>query len=47
MYIKYILYIYILHISCIFMDELETEFLKSQELKPFLWLCYNDDVFFT
>ena len=25
--------------ACIFMDEVETEFLKSQELQPFLWLC--------
>ena len=24
--------------ACIFMDEVETEFLKSQELQPFLWL---------
>ena len=28
------------------MDEKETEFLKSQELQPFLWLCYIDDIFF-
>ena len=32
--------------TCIFMDEAETEFLKSQELQPFLWLCYIDDIFF-
>ena len=32
--------------ACIFMDEVETEFLKSQELQPFLWLCYIDDIFF-
>ena len=25
--------------ACIFMDEVETEFLKSQELQTFLWLC--------
>ena len=31
----------------IFMDEVETEFLKSQELQPFLWLRYIDDIFFT
>ena len=32
--------------ACIFMDEVETEFLKSQELQPFLWLRYTDDIFF-
>ena len=31
--------------ACIFMDEVETEFLKSQELKPFLWLRYIDAYF--
>ena len=30
----------------IFMDEVETEFLKSQQLQPFLWLRYIDDKFF-
>ena len=29
---------------CIFMDEVE--FLKSQELQPFLWLRYIDEIFF-
>ena len=28
------------------MNEVETEFPKSQELQPFLWLCYTDDIFF-
>ena len=28
------------------MDEVETKILKSQELQPFLWLCYIDDIFF-
>ena len=28
------------------MDEVETEFLKSQELQPFLWLRYIDGIFF-
>ena len=32
--------------ACIFMDEVETEFLKSQELQPFLWLRYIDDIFY-
>ena len=32
--------------ACIFMDKVETEFLKIQELQPFLWLRYIDDIFF-
>ena len=28
------------------MDEVETEFPKSQELQPFLWLRYIDNIFF-
>ena len=28
------------------MDEVETEFFKSQELQPFLWLCYIENIFF-
>ena len=32
--------------ACIFMDAVETEFLKSQYLQPLLWLCYNDAIFF-
>ena len=28
------------------MDDVETEFLKRQELQPFLWLRYIDDIFF-
>ena len=31
--------------ACIFMEEVETEVLKSQELQPFLWLHYIDDIF--
>ena len=31
--------------ACIFMDEVETEFLKSQELQLFLWLRYIDGIF--
>ena len=31
---------------CIFMNEVETEILKSQELQPFFLLCYIDDIFF-
>ena len=32
--------------ACIFMDKVETEFLKSQKLQPFLCLHYIDDIFF-
>ena len=32
--------------ACISRDEVETEFLKSQELQPFLWLRYIDNIFF-
>ena len=28
------------------MDEVETEFPKSQELQPFLWLRCIDEIFF-
>ena len=31
--------------ACIFMDKVETEFLKSQHLQPFLCLHYIDDIF--
>ena len=30
---------------CIFMDEVETEFLKSEELQHFPWLRYIDNIF--
>ena len=32
--------------ACIFMDEMETSFLKTQQLQPFIWLRYIDDIFF-
>ena len=32
--------------TCIYMDETETDFLKTQELQPFLWLRHIDDIFF-
>ena len=32
--------------ACIYMDEVETEFLKMQELQPLVWLQYIDDIFF-
>ena len=28
------------------MDDVEAEFLRCQELQPFLWLGYIDDIFF-
>ena len=30
----------------IFMDQVGTEFLKTQKHKPLVWFCYIDDVFF-
>ena len=32
--------------ACIYMDKTETDFLESQELQPFVWLRYIDDIFF-
>ena len=31
---------------CIYMDKTETDFLKTQELQPFAWLRYTDNIFF-
>ena len=31
---------------CIFMDYVETEFLKTQAIKPWLWKRFIDDIFF-
>ena len=28
------------------MDKTETDFLKTQEFQPFVWLRYIDDIFF-
>ena len=33
------------HYACIFIDEMETSFLKTQQLQPFIWLGYIDDIF--
>ena len=30
----------------IYMDKTETDFIKTQELQPFVWLIYIDDIFF-
>ena len=32
--------------ACIYMDEVETEFLQTQRFKPLVWLRYTDDIFF-
>ena len=32
--------------GCIYMDRVEQDFLKIQELKPLLWLRFIDDIFF-
>ena len=32
--------------ACIFMDEMETKFVKEQQLQPFIWFRYIDDIFF-
>lgn len=32
--------------ACIFMDELEEEFLEGEMVKPLIWLRYIDDIFF-
>ena len=33
--------------ACIFMDEMEISFLKTQQLQSFICLRYTDDIFFT
>lgn len=32
--------------ACIFMDRVETDFLETEILKPWVWLRYIDDIFF-
>ena len=32
--------------ACIYMDEVETEFLQTQRFKPLVWLWFIDDIFF-
>ena len=32
--------------ACIYMDRVEQDFLKTQELQPLLWLRFIDDIFF-
>ena len=37
---------FVLPYACIFMDFIETEFLKTQAIKPWLWKRFIDDIFF-
>ena len=32
--------------ACIFINEMETSFFRTQQLQPFIWLRYIDDIFF-
>ena len=32
--------------ACIYIDEVKTEFLKTQERTPLVWFRYTDDIFF-
>ena len=32
--------------ACIFMDQVESEFLKTQTHQPLVWFRYTDDIFF-
>ena len=32
--------------ACIFMDQVESEFLKTQQRQPLAWFKYIDDIFF-
>ena len=32
--------------ACIFMDYIEREFLKNEEIQPWIWFRYIDDIFF-
>ena len=32
--------------ACIFMDYIEREFLKSEQIQPWIWFRYIDDIFF-
>ena len=31
--------------ACIFMDYIEREFLKSEQIQPWIWFRYIDDIF--
>ena len=32
--------------ACIFMDQVETDFLQTQKFQPLVWFRYIDDIFF-
>ena len=32
--------------ACIFMNRVEKEFLESENIKPWVWMRYTDDIFF-
>ena len=32
--------------ACIFMDQVESKFLKTQQQQPLVWFRYMDDIFF-
>ena len=32
--------------ACVYMDKTQTDLLKTQDLQPFVWLRYIDDIFF-
>ena len=32
--------------ACVFMNQVETDFLRAQEKVPLVWFCYIDDIFF-
>ena len=32
--------------ACIYMDYIENQFLKNEQIQPWIWFMYNDDIFF-
>ena len=32
--------------ACIYMDYMENQFLKNEQIQPWIWFRYNDDIFF-
>ena len=32
--------------ACIFMNKVERKFLEAEDIKPWVWLSYIDDIFF-
>ena len=31
---------------CIYMDYMENQFLKNEQIQPWIWFRYSDDIFF-